>query len=157
MGTGTGRAAGVAAGLRKAGRTCGNGGATGVKQVKFVVDYGMVSHGLAPLYVDGYPTELEFWGFNQDIMRRLKRLNELYDRQINGTSATSATGSAARQTDQRACPSFTASCRCRWDSGSGADAVSGIGALLLRVCAWGTLIRLATFSPQGRGVMRVSA
>jgi hypothetical protein len=54
-----------------------------VKQVKLVVDYGMVSHGLAPLYVDGQPTKLDFWGFNQDIVRRLTRLNELYDRQIN--------------------------------------------------------------------------
>lgn len=53
------------------------------KQVKFVVDYGMISHGLAPLYVDGHPTELDFWGFNADIMRRLRRLNELYDRQVN--------------------------------------------------------------------------
>jgi hypothetical protein len=54
-----------------------------VKQVTFVVDYGMVSHGLAPLFVDGHPTELDFWGFNRDIVRRLTRLNELYDRQIN--------------------------------------------------------------------------
>jgi hypothetical protein len=54
-----------------------------VKQVKLVVDYGMVSHGLAPLFVDGHATELDFWGFNQDIVRRLTRLNELYDRQIN--------------------------------------------------------------------------
>ena len=43
----------------------------------------MVDHGLAPLVVDGHPTELEFWGFNSDIIRRLRRLNELYDRQIN--------------------------------------------------------------------------
>jgi hypothetical protein len=54
-----------------------------VKEVKLVVDYGMVSHGLAPLFVDGHPTELDFWGFNRDIVRRLTRLNELYDRQIN--------------------------------------------------------------------------
>lgn len=54
-----------------------------MKQVKLVVDYGMVSHGLAPLFVDGHPTELEFWGFSKDIVRRLTRLNELYDRQIN--------------------------------------------------------------------------
>jgi hypothetical protein len=53
------------------------------KQVRLVVDYGMVSHGLAPLVVDGLPTELDFWGFNQDIVRRLTRLNELYDRQID--------------------------------------------------------------------------
>ncbi len=54
-----------------------------MKQVKLVVDYGMVSHGLAPLFVDGHPTELDYWGFNRDIVRRLTRLNELYDRQIN--------------------------------------------------------------------------
>jgi hypothetical protein len=54
-----------------------------MKQVKFVVDYGMISHGLAPLFVDGHATELDFWGFNRDIVRRLTRLNELYDRQIN--------------------------------------------------------------------------
>ena len=54
-----------------------------MKQVKLVVDYGMVSHGLAPLYIDGQPTQMDFWGFNQDIVRRLTRLNELYDRQIN--------------------------------------------------------------------------
>lgn len=53
------------------------------QQVHFVVDYGMVSHGLAPLVVDGRPTELDFWGFNRDIVRRLTRLNELYDRQID--------------------------------------------------------------------------
>jgi hypothetical protein len=54
-----------------------------MKQVKLLIDYGMVSHGLAPLFVDGHPTELDFWGFNRDIVRRLTRLNELYDRQIN--------------------------------------------------------------------------
>ncbi len=54
-----------------------------LKQVKLVVDYGMVQHGLAPLFVDGHATELEFWGFGKDIVRRLTRLNELYDRQIN--------------------------------------------------------------------------
>ncbi len=53
------------------------------QQVKFVVDYGMVSHGLAPLFVDGHATELESWGLSNDVVRRLKRLNELYDRQIN--------------------------------------------------------------------------
>lgn len=53
------------------------------QQVKFVVDYGMVSHGLAPLVIDGQPTELDFWGLNRDIVRRLTRLNELYDRQID--------------------------------------------------------------------------
>lgn len=54
-----------------------------MKQVHFVVDYGMVAHGLAPLFVDGHATELGFWGFSNDIIRRLTRLNELYDRQIN--------------------------------------------------------------------------
>jgi hypothetical protein len=54
-----------------------------LKQVVFQLDYGMVSHGLAPLYVDGAATELEFWGFSNDIVRRLTRLNELYDRQVN--------------------------------------------------------------------------
>jgi hypothetical protein len=54
-----------------------------LKQVKLVVDYGMVQHGLAPLFVDGHATELDFWGFNKDVVRRLTRLNELYDRQIN--------------------------------------------------------------------------
>jgi hypothetical protein len=54
-----------------------------MKQVRLTVDYGMVSHGLAPLFIDGHPTELDFWGFNKDIVRRLTRLNELYDRQIN--------------------------------------------------------------------------
>ena len=76
------------------GQRSGNGGrecatATGVamsnsrQQVRFVVNYGMVSHGLAPLVVDGLPTELDNWGFSRDIVRRLARLNELYDRQID--------------------------------------------------------------------------
>ena len=41
----------------------------------------MVSHGLSPLLVDGLPTELESWGFTPDIIRRLTRLSQLYDRQ----------------------------------------------------------------------------
>ena len=53
------------------------------KDVVFLVDYGMVSHGLAPLFVDGHATELGFWGLSKDVLRRLARLNELYDRQIN--------------------------------------------------------------------------
>ena len=53
------------------------------QQVRFVVEYGMVSHGLAPLVVDGHPTEIDFWGLNRDIVRRLTRLNELYDRQMD--------------------------------------------------------------------------
>ena len=53
------------------------------KQVVFLIDYGMISHGLAPLFIDGHATELSFWGFSSDIVRRLTRLNELYDRQIN--------------------------------------------------------------------------
>src|SRR5687768_13448727 len=59
------------------------GGRSAVKQVVFLVDFGMVSHGLAPLFVDGHPTEIGFWGFSSDIIRRLTRLNELYDRQVN--------------------------------------------------------------------------
>ena len=59
-----------------------------MKQVVFRVDYGMVSHGLAPLFVDGHPTELAFWGLSSDIVRRLKRLNELYDRQVNWDNPT---------------------------------------------------------------------
>lgn len=43
----------------------------------------MVGHGLAPLFVDGHPTELSFWKFSPDLVRRLRRLNDLYDRQIN--------------------------------------------------------------------------
>jgi hypothetical protein len=54
-----------------------------LKQVVFQLDHGMVGHGLAPLYVDGAATELSFWGFSRDIVRRLCRLNELYDRQVN--------------------------------------------------------------------------
>ena len=54
-----------------------------MKQVLFQLDHGMVRHGLAPLYVDGTATELGFWGLSSDIVRRLGRLNELYDRQIN--------------------------------------------------------------------------
>ena len=53
------------------------------KQVVFLIDFGMVNHGLAPLFVDGHATELGFWGLSSDIIRRLTRLNELYDRQIN--------------------------------------------------------------------------
>lgn len=60
------------------------------QQVKFVVDYGMVSHGLAPLVIDGQPTELDFWGLNPDVLRRLRRLNELYDRQIDWRHPRSA-------------------------------------------------------------------
>ena len=54
-----------------------------MKRVQFLLDYGMVGHGLAPLFVDGHATELGFWGFSPDILRRLGRLNDLYDRQIN--------------------------------------------------------------------------
>lgn len=53
-----------------------------MRQVRFQVDYGMVSHGLAPLFVDGRATELNDWGFSPDVVRRLKRLNDLYDRLI---------------------------------------------------------------------------
>ncbi len=61
------------------------------KKVVFLVDYGMVSHGLAPLFVDGHATELGFWGLSTDIIRRLTRLNELYDRQINWDSPNDPT------------------------------------------------------------------
>ena len=60
-----------------------SGARSAVKQVVFLVDFGMVSHGLAPLFVDGHPTEIGFWGFSSDIIRRLTRLNELYYRQVN--------------------------------------------------------------------------
>lgn len=43
----------------------------------------MVSHGLAPLFIDGLPTELGYWGFSTDILRRLARLSQLYDRQVD--------------------------------------------------------------------------
>jgi hypothetical protein len=59
-----------------------------VKDVVFLVDYGMMSHGLAPLFVDGHATEIGFWGLSGDIVRRLTRLNELYDRQINWDNPT---------------------------------------------------------------------
>jgi hypothetical protein len=62
-----------------------------VKQVIFRIDYGMIGHGLAPLFVDGHATELGFWGLSSDITRRLKRLNELYDRQINWDDPTDRT------------------------------------------------------------------
>ncbi len=45
------------------------------KDVVLLVDY--------PLFVDGHATELGFWGLPKDVLRRLTRLNELYDRQIN--------------------------------------------------------------------------
>lgn len=54
-----------------------------LREVFLRVDYGMVTHGLAPLFVDGKPTELSSWGFPVDIVRRLTRLNQLYDRQVN--------------------------------------------------------------------------
>lgn len=54
-----------------------------MKEVVFLIDYGMVGHGLAPLFVDGYATEIGFWGFSKDLIRRLARLNDLYDRQVN--------------------------------------------------------------------------
>jgi hypothetical protein len=51
----------------------------------------MVSHGLAPLFVDGHATEIGFWGFSSDIIRRLTRLNELYDRQVNWDNPNDST------------------------------------------------------------------
>ena len=62
-----------------------------MKQVVFQVDYGMVGHGLAPLYLDGVATELSFWGFSGDVLRRLARLSELYDRQVNWDEPTDRT------------------------------------------------------------------
>jgi hypothetical protein len=62
-----------------------------LKEVVFQVDYGMVSHGLAPLRVDGEPTELSFWGFSPDLVRRLARLNELYDRHVNWSDPSDRT------------------------------------------------------------------
>ena len=62
-----------------------------MKQVVIQLDYAMVSHGLAPLYVDGVATELAFWGFNKDLVRRLARLSELYDRQVNWDNPSDAT------------------------------------------------------------------
>lgn len=61
------------------------------RPVVLQVDYGMVSHGLAPLFVDGHATELGVWGFSSDVLRRLRRLNELYDRQINLDDPTDPT------------------------------------------------------------------
>lgn len=55
-------------------------------EARLVVDYGMTQHGLAPLVVEGRATELDYWGFNKDLVRRLRRLSELYDRQINWAS-----------------------------------------------------------------------
>ncbi len=54
-----------------------------MKQIHFVVEYKMMSDGYTPLFVDGESTPLEFWGFNNDIVRRLTRLCALYDRQVN--------------------------------------------------------------------------
>jgi hypothetical protein len=54
-----------------------------LREVVLRVDYGMITHGLAPLFVDGRPTELQSWEFPQEIRRRLSRLNQLYDRQVN--------------------------------------------------------------------------
>lgn len=53
------------------------------RTASFTVSYGMVSHGLAPLVVDGEVTQLDEWGFSPDILRRVRRLSELYDRQID--------------------------------------------------------------------------
>ncbi len=62
-----------------------------MKRVTMRVDYGLVGHGLAPLFIDGTPTELEFWGFSSDLLRRLRRLNELYDRQVNWANPRDST------------------------------------------------------------------
>lgn len=54
-----------------------------MKQVRFQVEYKMMSDGYTPLFVDGESTPLDFWGFNNDIIRRLTRLCWLFDRQVN--------------------------------------------------------------------------
>ena len=54
-----------------------------MKQVRFQVEYKMMSDGYTPLFVDGESTPLDFWGFNNDIVRRLTRLCLLFDRQVN--------------------------------------------------------------------------
>lgn len=55
----------------------------GVKQIRFQVEYKMMSDGYTPLFVDGESTRLDFWGFSSDIIRRLTRLCWLFDRQVN--------------------------------------------------------------------------
>ena len=59
-----------------------------MKQIRFVVEYKMMSDGYTPLVVDGESTTLEFWKFNGDIVRRLTRLCALYDRQVNWDDPT---------------------------------------------------------------------
>jgi hypothetical protein len=54
-----------------------------VKDVRFALDHKMVERGLAPLLIDNEVTDLDFWGFSRDLVRRLARLNQLYDRQVN--------------------------------------------------------------------------
>ena len=54
-----------------------------MKEVCFALDFKMVEQGLSPLTIDGKVTSLAFWGFSRDLNRRLDRLNQLYDRQIN--------------------------------------------------------------------------
>ena len=54
-----------------------------LKQIRFQVEYKMMSDGYTPLFVDGESTQVEFWGFNGDIVRRLTRLCWLFDRQVN--------------------------------------------------------------------------
>lgn len=54
-----------------------------MKQIRFQVEYKMMSDGYTPLFVDGDSTPVEFWKFNGDIVRRLTRLCWLFDRQVN--------------------------------------------------------------------------
>lgn len=59
-----------------------------MKQIRFQVEYKMMSDGYTPLFVDGESTPLDFWGFNGDIVRRLTRLCFLFDRQVNWDNPT---------------------------------------------------------------------
>jgi len=89
-----------------------------MKRVIFQLDYGMVSHGLAPLYVDGAATELQFWGFSNDILRRLTRLNELYDRQVNWDNPTDRTWRISDRDRNESTRCYRSSSpNCRWPSG----------------------------------------
>lgn len=53
------------------------------KKIRFSVEYKMIADGYTPLFVDDEATRLDFWGFNNDIIRRLTRLCWLFDRQVN--------------------------------------------------------------------------
>lgn len=57
-----------------------------MKDVHFVLDHRMAEQGLSPLVVDGEVTPLAFWNFPRDLVNRLARLNQLYDRQVDWRS-----------------------------------------------------------------------